>query len=333
MMMPAGPGHPSRDGRQPVFVREVLRHLVETEAVVRHGSGWSTTRGVEELETPEGVREVVGKRLGRLSGEANRVLRTSAVVGAEFEPELVRAAGGVDEEELISALEEAAGARLVIESASGRYRFAHALVRDTLYHGLSAVRRVALHRRVAESIEAIHATMLDDHLPALAHHWARGSAPAAETHKAVSYARRAGDRALAQLAHDEAATYYGQALELLSADGGDDGQRVELLISLGDAQRGAGDLAHRETLLEATHLAQGRGDGNALVRAALANTRGMYWSSGGSVDPERVAALESALSAVGEEPTAVRARLIRAPERPLVAGLPDHGGRRRLPSQ
>ena len=68
---------------------------------------------------------------------------------------------------------------------------------------------------MAEAIETIHAGTLDDYLPALAHHWARAAAPAAETAKAVDYATRAGDRALAQLAHDEAVAYYRQALELL----------------------------------------------------------------------------------------------------------------------
>src|SRR5205807_4777394 len=110
------------------------------------------------------------------------------------------------------------------------------------YNGISAMRRVALHRGVAESIEAIHAANLDDHLPALAHHWARASAPAAETHKAVDYATRAGDRALAQLAHDEAAAYYRQALDLLDPAARPDGEarRCELLIALGESQRRVG---------------------------------------------------------------------------------------------
>ena len=294
----------------PFFVREVLRHLAETDAVVRHGDVWSTRLPIEELGIPEGVREVVGKRLTRLSGEGNKILRAAAVVGAEFEPELVRAAGGFEEEALISALEEATAARLVIESASGRYRFAHALVRDTLYNGLSAVRRVALHRRVAESIETIHEAALDDHLPALAHHWARASAPAAETHKAVAYARRAGDRALAQLAHDEAAAYYRQALDLLSEGG--EGQRLELLISLGEAQRRAGDPSHRETLLEAAQLARQKGNADALGRAALANTRGHLMTSLGVVDEEKVATLEAAVAAVGDRDLRTRARLLAA---------------------
>jgi class 3 adenylate cyclase len=296
----------------PFFVREVMRHLAETDALLPQGDRWSSRLPIEELGIPESVREVVGKRLARLSGEANKVLRAAAVVGSEFEPELVGVTGGFDEEELICALEEATAARLVVESASGRYRFGHALVRDTLYDALTAVRRVALHRRVAEGIETLYGAALDDRLPALAHHWARASAPAAETHKAVAYARRAGDRALAQLAHDEAVAYYRQALELLDVAGRqvDDHQRVELLISFGEAQRRAGDPGHRETLLDAVRRAKEAGDHAGVVRAALANSRGALYSAAGAVDHERIAALEDALSVVGERDRSLRARIL-----------------------
>lgn len=307
----AGVIHEETEGN-PFFVREVLRHLAETGVVERQGKGWATRLPVEELGIPEGVREVVGKRLARLSGEANRVLRTAAVVGPEFEPMIVRAAGDFDEDELILALEEATGARLTMEAPTGRYRFAHALVRDTLYQGLSAVRRVALHRRVAEAIETVHAGRLGDHVAALAHHYARASAPAAESAKAVGYARQAGDRALAQLAHDEAVSYYQQALELLDHAEVPDGARLrlELLIALGEAERRAGDAAHRETLLQAADLAWQRSDVDAMAAAALANNRGALWSVAGDVDFERVAVLERALEAVGDGDSPTRARLL-----------------------
>src|SRR5207253_78071 len=158
---------------------------------------------------------------------------------------------------------EAAAAGLVIElPGGGRYRFAHALVRDTLYDALSATRRLALHRRVAEAIETIHATSLEDYLPALAHHWGRASAAAATTHKAVDYATPAGHRALAQLAHDEAVAFYRQALEFLTAAEGpvDEAARLELLVSLGEAEHRAGEPAHRETLLRAAELARRQGN-------------------------------------------------------------------------
>jgi class 3 adenylate cyclase/tetratricopeptide (TPR) repeat protein len=298
----------------PFFVAEVLRHLAESGAIEQRDRGWVLTAGVGELGIPEGVRDVVGRRLSRLAEPTNRVLATAAVVGLEFEPAVVARAGRVGEDELVSALEEATLARLLVEVPGARYRFAHALVRATLYDELTGARRVALHRRVAEAIESVHGRALDDHLPALAHHWARASAPAADTDRAIDYAARAGDRALAQLAYDEAAAYYHQALDLLGVVEGlpDDGRRVELLIGLGDAQRRAGDRAHRETLLEAARLAADRGDAGAQVRAVLANTRGLWPAAISEVDHERVAALEAALAVIPPDETPTRARLLGA---------------------
>src|SRR5207302_7680606 len=96
-------------------------------------------------------------------------------------------------------------------------------------------------------------------------------------------------------------SYFAHALELLDTAGvlADDGRRQELLISMGEAQRRAGDRRHRETLLAAAHLAKARGDNHALARAALANKRGMFASGVGEVDGERIAVLEAALDAAG----------------------------------
>jgi hypothetical protein len=303
--------HQETEGN-PFFVREVLRHLTETGAVERQDGRWATRRPVEKVGIPEGVRDVVGRRLSRLSNEANQTLRVAAVVGAEFEVSVLLAAEILDEDNLLSAVEEATEARLLLEMAgpAGRYRFAHALVRETLYDGLSAARRVSLHRRVAEAIETVHARRLDDYLPALAYHYRHASTAVAG--KAVAYAARAGERALTQLAHDEAAGYYRQALELFDVDGapGDESQRLKLQVSLGEAQARAGDSAHRETLLRAAVVAQERADADALAQAALANTRGHIPSEFGAVDLERVRTLESALAAVAGDDSPVRARLL-----------------------
>jgi len=303
--------HEETEGN-PFFVREVLRHLAETGAVERNEGGWTTRRPVDELGIPEGVRDVVGRRLARLSDDANRALRVAAVVGPEFELAVVRVAGDLGEDELLGAIEEAAAGRLVLEVSATRYRFAHALVRATLYETLSAARQATLHRRAAEAIETIHQATLDDHVPALAHHWAKASAPVTDTARAVDYARRAGDRALAQLANDQAAAYYASGLELLDAGGADaaDPRRVELLIGRGEAQRRAGDPAYRDTLLDAARLARQVGDTNALARAAEANTLGNIWTGVFVVDAKRVEMLEAALGAVGPDDTSLRARLL-----------------------
>jgi class 3 adenylate cyclase len=295
----------------PFFVREVLRHLAETGAVERREGSWSTSLPVDQLGIPEGVRDVVGRRLARLTEQTNRALRVAAVVGPEFELSVVQTAGELTESTLLNAIEEAADARVITEVSATRFRFAHALVRASLYESLTTARQVALHRKTAEAIETIHEATLDDYVPALAHHWAKASAPVTDVTRAVEYTRRAGDRALGQLAHDEAARYYASGLELLDAGGADrtDSRRIELLIGRGEAQRRAGDSGYRETLLDAAHLAEELGDAPALVRAALANTLGYLWTAF-AVDNDRIEVLESAIAAAGDNDPALRARLL-----------------------
>src|SRR5205823_1377697 len=117
----------------PFFVREVLRHLEEAGP---------------QASIPEGVREVIGRRLSRLGDEANRTLALAAVIGAEFEIDVLARASDTSMLNVLDALDEAEHANVVasVSGAMGRYRFAHALVRRTLYDELSSTRRVRLHR-------------------------------------------------------------------------------------------------------------------------------------------------------------------------------------------
>ena len=305
--------HDETEGN-PFFVGEVLRHLTETGAIAHRDGRWRSGAQLHEIGIPEGVRDVVGRRLSRLSPAANDVLRIGAVIGPDFDLAVLAIVAGFGADEIVAALDEAVAARLVTEVGTQTVhgRFAHALVRDTLYDEVSPARRIALHGRVAEAIESLYAGRVDEHLPALAHHYARGAGLTGATDKAAAYAARAGDRALAQLANEEAVTYYRQALELLTVGSGpaDDARRLELLISLGEAQRRAGDPVHRLTLLDAARLAQARGDADALARAALANTRGAHAAAAGRVDEERVRVLRAALTAVSDDDNPTRARLL-----------------------
>jgi len=303
--------HEETEGN-PFFVKEVLRHLAETGAVEREGGSWTTRRPVDQLGIPEGVRDVVGRRLARLSSDTHQILRVAAVVGPEFELGVVQAAGDLSEDNLLAAIEEAAEARVVTEVSATRFRFAHALVRATLYESLTTARQVALHRKTAEAIETIYGGTLDDYVPTLAHHWAKASAPVRDVTKAVEYAQRAGDRALSQLAHDEAARYYASGLDLLDAGDAepDDPRRLDLLIGRGEAQRRAGDEGYRQTLLDAADLARRLGDATALARAALANSLGDIWTGAFEVDNARIDVLETALAAVGDTDARLRARLL-----------------------
>ena len=110
---------------------------------------------VEEVGIPEGVRDVVGRRLSRLPDEANATLRTAAVVGREFPVDVVAEVAGASEDVALEHIELAIGARLVdeVSDVPGRMTFSHALVRTTLVEELSTTRRVRLHRNIGEALE------------------------------------------------------------------------------------------------------------------------------------------------------------------------------------
>jgi tetratricopeptide (TPR) repeat protein len=283
----------------PFFVREVLRHLVETGLINRDGEGrWTTHRSVEDVGIPQSVRDVVGRRLSRLSEATNRALRVAAVTGADFELSVVQAAAGMDEETLLSAVEEATGARLVVEERPNRFRFSHALVRDTIYSGLACSRQVALHRRVGEAIENVHAIGVDDHLQALALHWTRATMPESDSTKAVDYSARAGDQAMAQLAFEAAGAYYQEALTIMeSAAGTDSTRRGQLLLGLGRARARSGDTRAADAYHGAVAQARSTGDAELLAAAALGMSD--LWSFSSAVGDTRITLLEEAQEALG----------------------------------
>jgi DNA-binding SARP family transcriptional activator/DNA polymerase III delta prime subunit len=294
----AGAIHAETEGN-PFFVWEVLRHLTETGAVVRQEGRWVAER--PGLGIPEGVRDVVGRRLSRLSEIANGVLSSAAVMGTDFEIGVLRAVCGLDEGELVVALDEAAGARLVEETGAGIYRFVHALVRAALYDTLSATRRTRLHLRVADAYEergGHDASRLGYHLLA--------AAPLGEAIRTARACLAAGDRALLLLADAEAGDWYSQGLAFGDED---HGLRIDLLTGLGEAQRRTGDGDFRQTLLDAARLAADQGDVSRLVRAVLANSRGTP-SVIGQVDEECLALIATALDLVGPAPSGDRAELL-----------------------
>ena len=296
--------HAETEGN-PFFVGEVLRHLVETGTVRRHDDRWVVADS-NAVAVPQGVHDVVGRRLGRLSAETNQVLSVAAVLGRNFDVELLATLRDAPEESLLDALDEAVGAGLVQETSADRYRFAHVLVRATLHEELSATRRRGLHRRVGEALEKLR----PDDVVALAYHFSEAGPDTDARSRAVRYGRAAADQALQARALGDAEARFHQVLGLLDGPATLHApERIAALCGLGEAQRDQGNPEFRTTLLEAGRLAQASGHVPMLVRAALANSRGLP-SVIGAIDSDRVAATEAALESVGPQPTADRARLL-----------------------
>lgn len=216
-------------GGNPFFLIEALRHVDES------GGRW------DQSTLPQGVREAVSRRLSRLPAEANKALAAAAVVGSRFALELVERVVGDD---LVDAFDEACKAGIVIEEAGGRYRFNHAIVRQSLLAELPSVRRMRLHQRIATTLESEPGA--DDELLAeLAYHYFE-CAWAGNAAKAVEYCRRAADQAMARLAYEGAADLYDRALHALEEIDDElhdrDEQVAALLITRCEALLAAGDV-------------------------------------------------------------------------------------------
>jgi DNA-binding SARP family transcriptional activator len=292
----------------PFFITQLVQGLAETGALVSDEGRVRLTDGVElTSELPVSITETLGRRLRRMHEDVRRCLDVAAVVGQEFDAELVSAVADVPSasDALTLAVED--GVLLEVPDQPARLRFAHALMQRYVYRQLGPARQTELHRRIALAMED-RSGHDGSTFAELARHW-MGAADA-DVETALRYSVLAGDEALGKLAPDEGRRWYEGALELLGGKyRARDTQRCELLIKRGEAERQAGDLRFRETLLEAAEIAQRIGDEDKLVRAALGNTRGMQ-SETGIVDEGRVAALDSALRIVGQDATPERARLL-----------------------
>jgi class 3 adenylate cyclase len=296
-------------GGNPFFAIEVLVSLAERGAIYQDADGqWRSDVSIDEVGIPEGVKEVVGQRLSGLSERTNAVLRGAAVAGQEFELDVLVRISDAPEEQVIDALESARVAGLLDELGGTplRYRFSHALVQQTLLDEIPTARRLRFHRMLAEAIEELRAANLDRYRALLARHWYEaGTEPA----RALDAAVIAAGQALAQYADREALQLLAQAADLFDDAAASAVQRVDVMTMTGEALRRVGDPSHRQVLLDAGRLAGELGDGPRMAGAALANGRG-WQSDAMGIDAERVAALEAALAALGDEDPGTRALVL-----------------------
>jgi tetratricopeptide (TPR) repeat protein len=222
----------------PLFVTEVVRLLVQ-EGELNQETG---PRNSWTVRIPEGVREVIGRRLNRLSQRCNESLTIASVIGREFElTQLAPLVEDASEERLLDVLEEALAARVIEElpQAVGRYQFTHALIQDTLTEELTLTRRVRLHARIAETLEELYGDNVETHAAELAHHFAQaGSLLGSE--KVVHYSLAAGERALATYAWEEALVHFHQGLEA-KGDLPADPENAALLFGLARAHAGTSE--------------------------------------------------------------------------------------------
>jgi serine/threonine protein kinase/tetratricopeptide (TPR) repeat protein len=214
----------------PFFIEEVCRALIEEDKLRFVNQCW-VADDVEGMNIPQSIRITVQTRLARLPERAQEVLVMAAILGREFDLEILKRAAEVDEDTLIAALEAAEKAQIIYEvprrkGSSLNFSFAHGLIPSSLRDSINGLRRQRLHHRAALAIEATR-TANDINIDALAYHFAQ----AGDEKNALCYSSQAADRALSVYANQEAERYFRQSLEWCK----EPIERAYLLSNLGEA--------------------------------------------------------------------------------------------------
>lgn len=200
----------------PFFAEEVYKHLAEEGKLFDEDGCWRTDLEIGELDVPEGVKLVIGRRLARLAEPTHLALSIAALIGRRFEYRVLEAVGELGPDDLLDAMDEAERARLIIsETPSGEptFSFAHELIRQTLLGATALPRRQRRHLAIAGALQKLHANDLEASSADIAAHLLQAGSGADPLETAL-FLSLAGRRALEAAAFEEALRHYDNALAL-----------------------------------------------------------------------------------------------------------------------
>jgi predicted ATPase len=296
-------------GGNPFFVEELLKHLIEEGRLFDADGCLRADFRPGDFDVPRSVGLVVGRRLDRLSEATREVLSGAAAVGRRFEFDLLESVSETDGSAVLAAVEEALKAGLIVSGSSGDapLAFAHEIVRQCILDRAAPPRLQRLHLRVAGAMQSRHAEALDEHAAAIAEHLI-AAGPLAQASDVAGYLVRAGRRASAASAYNDALHFFETALPLLPPGGST--ARAELLSDLGMTKRSLGRweeaLAHwRESL----SFYAAANDLSAVGRLSFAIVEALSWA-GRYMDAAQVA--YTALAHLQDAVSSDRARLLGA---------------------
>lgn len=285
-------------GGNPLFVSEVVRQF--------GGQVPPALEGLAASPSPA-IAAIVAERVARLSGPSREALAAASAMGTDINLSILARAVDMETATVLGALGEAVGASVLRERDNGVFEFRHPLFQSSIYDALGTAGRASIHARVAGALETARAEGMAVELAALAHHFGR-SAPLGNAATAARYAVAAGDEAMAALAYETASRRFAQALAMLDLDPAA-GDRVAVLLARADADAAAGrDGDAAQGYEAAAELAAAAGRVEDLSRAALGRSGGAGMEVVTDDAARRI--LERALSCVGDELPALRARLL-----------------------
>lgn len=302
-----------RTDGNPFFLQEVVRHLFDTGKLYSEDNRWRFKEvDPNDIEIGEGIREFVRRRLSKLSPEIQELLQIAAVVGAEFNLELLERITGSPADELLELLDQAVASQVLRELSGsvGRYRFTQGVTREVLYEDLGAKERIRLHGGIGEALESAPSGV-ESRLAELARHFSL-AAVGGHVEKAISYARRAAQQAEESFAYDEAAGHYARALDAIRTLDRSEAEAAELMIVMAEAMWRAGDTSEAQaTFKQVADIARALGNAELFAKATLGYGCGLGgFGYAGRADDILIGLLEEANISLGNENTHLKVKVL-----------------------
>jgi hypothetical protein len=261
---------------------------------------------------PAGIHDLISTQLRALPESSAEVIAAAAVIGRDFDLPLLAHTLSTSSSILFESIEIAITARVIepVLGSATAFRFSHALLRDVAYESIPRPIREQLHEQVGHALEELYSGDLDEHVEQLAFHFSQ-AAKVGGSRQAVSYNIRAGERAIARFAHDNAPGHFRLALELVNYfDPPDPRLRCEILIQLGTALNRIGERdAARRLLLRAANVARSIGAPALIAHAALALSPGFFTIEVGTYDRELESLLRDAQRQVSSSEVDLHVRI------------------------
>jgi len=267
----------------PLFVQEVIRYLAENNLLVNHQNRMTVDHvPAGEINTPEGLKDVIAGRISGIGKNCSRLLSAAAVIGIEFDLKILQAVLDIQENELLDAIEEAVRLSILEERPSAgqiRYRFTHAFFRRTLYDEMIAPKRSSLHQKIAGVLESQYALHPEEHAAELAEHFSQSTDPS-DLIKAMKYGELAAQRAAEIYAFSESARLLNRVLDVQKVlELENKIARCNLLLKIGQSLVMAGELLHvlEVEVPAALRLAESITDKDLTTRVCLLALRSLFF--------------------------------------------------------
>jgi len=185
----------------PLFVEELTRSILESGADAN-----------EDIEIPDSLQGSLMARLDRLSATSKEVAQVAAVIGREFDRDLLAQVAALVAPILDDALRQLLTAQLVVMGGTSQQSllFRHALIQDAAYQSLLTRKRVQFHHAIAGAIVQSHPDIVATQPELVARHYTEGR----RDDLALPYWMKARERALERSANYEATDHFSNALAL-----------------------------------------------------------------------------------------------------------------------